>query len=259
MQPILEIPPPAELPGRYRERALFLLASAILVVAAHVADIVQAHGPNWPALGIRLFWAVSLVATAVFALRGRQPVLKIAASASTFLVVPFTLTLVAVTGGIDSPTLSYAPVLMVLLPVILPELLVLSACCSAMLMAGTLALLLYGGASPHSMLAMVYVSVFAIATGFVVARAHERSRAALENESAARHEALVQNERLVCELREALANVKTLKGLVPICSWCHRIRNDRGYWEQMEAFVRDHTEASFSHGICPDCSERVGN
>ena len=62
----------------------------------------------------------------------------------------------------------------------------------------------------------------------------------------------------MAELRDALASVKTLKGLVPICSWCHRIRNDCGYGEQMEAFVRDHTEADFSQGICPECSERVG-
>ena len=152
----------------------------------------QAHRPNWLALGIRLLWAAVLVATAIAALRDRQPVLWIFASASTFLVVPFTLALIAVTGGAESPTLLYAPVLMVLLPIMLPELLVLSASCSALLMAGTHVLLYRGGASAHNMLVMAHVSVFAIATGVVVGRAHMRSLAALERESAARREAVVR-------------------------------------------------------------------
>lgn len=56
------------------------------------------------------------------------------------------------------------------------------------------------------------------------------------------------------ELEEALANVKTLSGLLPICSFCKRIRNAEGGWERLEAFVQDRTYANFSHGICPDCS-----
>jgi len=47
--------------------------------------------------------------------------------------------------------------------------------------------------------------------------------------------------------------IKTLRGLLPICAHCKKIRDDRGYWQQLEAYVRQHTEADFSHGICPDC------
>jgi nitrate/nitrite-specific signal transduction histidine kinase len=57
------------------------------------------------------------------------------------------------------------------------------------------------------------------------------------------------------ELREALANVRTLAGLLPICSRCKKIRNDQGFWQQVEAYVAEHSEAEFSHGICPDCMQ----
>jgi sigma-B regulation protein RsbU (phosphoserine phosphatase) len=61
----------------------------------------------------------------------------------------------------------------------------------------------------------------------------------------------------VRELQEALETVKTLSGLLPICSYCRRIRSDDDYWEQLEHFVSAHTGAKFSHGICPSCFDRV--
>lgn len=67
-------------------------------------------------------------------------------------------------------------------------------------------------------------------------------------------ESLVRNTR---ELQQALEQVRTLRGILPICSSCKKIRDDQGYWTQVEAYVRDHTEAEFSHGICPDCIERL--
>jgi PAS domain S-box-containing protein len=56
------------------------------------------------------------------------------------------------------------------------------------------------------------------------------------------------------ELKEALNNVKTLRGLLPICSGCKKIRDDKGYWNQIEFFIRDHSDANFSHGMCPECT-----
>ena len=55
------------------------------------------------------------------------------------------------------------------------------------------------------------------------------------------------------ELEEALSRVKQLQGLLPICSYCKKIRDDRNYWEQVESYIAKHSEAQFSHGICPDC------
>ena len=57
----------------------------------------------------------------------------------------------------------------------------------------------------------------------------------------------------VAELQEALANVRRLSGLLPICAYCKRIRDDNDYWQQVETFVGEHTDAQFSHGICPQC------
>ena len=48
-----------------------------------------------------------------------------------------------------------------------------------------------------------------------------------------------------------------MKGLLPICSYCKRIRSDKDYWQQMEAYISDHSDAEFSHGVCPECFERV--
>ncbi len=66
------------------------------------------------------------------------------------------------------------------------------------------------------------------------------------------HEA--EREQLLAELQEALANVRTLSGLLPVCAWCRKIRDDDGYWSDLEAFVHAHSDARFSHGICPDCA-----
>lgn len=65
-----------------------------------------------------------------------------------------------------------------------------------------------------------------------------------------------EREKLIAELRGALEKVKTLKGLIPICSHCKSIRRDEGYWQQLESFFSDHAEVEFSHGICPDCLEK---
>ena len=67
-------------------------------------------------------------------------------------------------------------------------------------------------------------------------------------------------ETLACkieELREALDQIKTLRGIVPICMNCKKIRDDQGFWNQVEVYVRDHTEANFSHAICPECMNRL--
>jgi CheY-like chemotaxis protein len=61
----------------------------------------------------------------------------------------------------------------------------------------------------------------------------------------------------VRELEEALAHVKQLRGLLPICCYCKKVRNDSNYWQQVESYISDHTEARFSHGICPDCMRTV--
>jgi len=66
-----------------------------------------------------------------------------------------------------------------------------------------------------------------------------------------------EKERLFHELQEALATIKTLRGLIPICSSCKKVRDDDGYWRQIETYLSEHSDAEFSHGYCPECYERV--
>lgn len=62
---------------------------------------------------------------------------------------------------------------------------------------------------------------------------------------------------MIYELNKALSNVKRLSGLIPICSSCKRIRDDKGYWNQIDSYIREHSEAEFSHGICPECMKKL--
>ena len=59
------------------------------------------------------------------------------------------------------------------------------------------------------------------------------------------------------ELRQAIDQIKTLRGIVPICASCKKIRDDQGYWNQVEVYVRDHTEAEFSHSLCQECMKKL--
>jgi len=66
-----------------------------------------------------------------------------------------------------------------------------------------------------------------------------------------------ERKKLVIELQNALAKVKLLSGFLPICANCKKIRDDKGYWNQIESYIRDHSEAEFSHSICPECSKKL--
>jgi two-component system, cell cycle sensor histidine kinase and response regulator CckA len=66
-----------------------------------------------------------------------------------------------------------------------------------------------------------------------------------------------EREKLIGELQDAIAKARTLRGLLPICSSCKKIRDDKGYWNQLEAYILEHSEAEFTHGICPDCMKNL--
>jgi CHASE3 domain sensor protein len=76
-------------------------------------------------------------------------------------------------------------------------------------------------------------------------------------EMARRRKAETEQRELIEKLKMALAEVKTLSGLIPICGWCKNVRNDSGFWQSVEHYVRARTEASFTHGICPACQEKM--
>mgnify|MGYP001180905559 CR=1 FL=1 len=66
-----------------------------------------------------------------------------------------------------------------------------------------------------------------------------------------------EKERLITELREALEHIKTLRGIIPICASCKKIRDDAGYWQQVEGYIMKHSDVSFSHSICPECVKKL--
>ena len=64
-------------------------------------------------------------------------------------------------------------------------------------------------------------------------------------------------QQSILKLQKASSEIKTLSGLLPICASCKRIRDDNGYWNQIEAYISEHSQADFSHGICPDCLKKL--
>jgi len=72
-----------------------------------------------------------------------------------------------------------------------------------------------------------------------------------------KHRVEVEREKLIKQLQDALSRIKTLSGLIPICASCKNIRDAKGNWEHIETYIHDHSEADFTHGICPDCYKKL--
>jgi len=79
----------------------------------------------------------------------------------------------------------------------------------------------------------------------------------LELKNSQLHEQNKQLEKRQAELQQALENIKTLQGLIPICAKCKNVRDDDGFWEQVESYITKHSDAIFSHSICPDCGKKL--
>lgn len=67
------------------------------------------------------------------------------------------------------------------------------------------------------------------------------------------HDTITEKDALIRELQKAIGEIKTLRGILPICAHCKKIRDDQGYWNQLENYIQSHSEADFSHGICEEC------
>lgn len=79
----------------------------------------------------------------------------------------------------------------------------------------------------------------------------------LQGEITERKKAEAEREKLIRELRDVLANVKTLSGMLPICASCKKIRDDKGYWDDVASYITRYSEVLFSHGLCPDCEKKA--
>jgi len=93
--------------------------------------------------------------------------------------------------------------------------------------------------------------------GYIVKPFEERELHTTIEIALYKHKAGEERKELITELKEALSKVKTLSGLLPICANCKKIRDDKGYWNQIEVYIRDHSEADFSHSICPECAKKL--
>lgn len=94
--------------------------------------------------------------------------------------------------------------------------------------------------------------------GWVVSDRGEYFGVRLSNRDITEQKAAEQErEELILELEDSLKNVKKLTGLLPVCSSCKKIRDEKGYWREIEAYLEERTDARFSHGICPECSSRL--
>jgi two-component system sensor histidine kinase TtrS len=102
--------------------------------------------------------------------------------------------------------------------------------------------------------------IFALVVGaFILVSVFYKRLAAvkkdLETELCARQKAEQESAKLIIELREALSQVNSLSGIIPICAGCKQIRDDKGYWNRVEAYVEEHSLAKFSHSLCPECAK----
>jgi chemotaxis family two-component system sensor kinase Cph1 len=97
-----------------------------------------------------------------------------------------------------------------------------------------------------------YVLVWLLGLGGIAWGSNQLSRSLEEQKRGA-----AEREKLIGELQDALAHVKVLRGILPICARCKKIRDDKGYWKQVETYIRDHSEANFSHSICPECAKKL--
>ena len=68
---------------------------------------------------------------------------------------------------------------------------------------------------------------------------------------------VMEKDLLILDLQKAISEIKTLRGFLPICSQCKKIRDDKGYWNQIEDYIKEHSDADFSHGICPECAKKL--
>ncbi len=84
----------------------------------------------------------------------------------------------------------------------------------------------------------------------------------LDREKAIKQELLRTNRELAevnRALQRSLSDIRVLKGMLPICAACKKIRDDQGYWQKLEQYIQEHSEAEFSHGICPECAKKLYN
>jgi hypothetical protein len=104
---------------------------------------------------------------------------------------------------------------------------------------------------------IVFSTVCATAASFFILRRTIRLNSTLAVKIIESQQLQKELEDAVEHLKTTLSEVKTLTGLLPICTSCKKIRDDKGYWNQIELYIKEHSEADFSHSICPECAKKL--
>lgn len=185
--------------ARGRQKALFLVVASGLVLVAHGVDVVQAGGPNWAALAVRLGWAALLLLNAATLLRGSRRAIRVVSTAAALGTTCLYLALLAVTGLSRSPLFSFAFVLAMLLPLFMAELRRAALASSALLLAGAFAALFLDGAPASEQLGWAHAAVVAFAVAWILAAIERRSgraQAALLREREEARRRLAESQRL---------------------------------------------------------------
>lgn len=111
----------------------------------------------------------------------------------------------------------------------------------------------------HEMLQLNELIIVAVFLVFASAVFVLRRRNELLEQIHARERAQAEKDRMAPVLEQALREVQTLSGMLPVCAWCKKIRDDEGYWSQVDAYLHDHTSIGVTHSICPDCARNPDN
>jgi hypothetical protein len=226
----------------HREASVFIAWSALIILLAHGVEVMHAGRSNWPALAIRVVWAAALLTVVYLFRQGHRSLVLAGTVVGIFGSALLDLAILWVTGRSASPLLAFTPVLATVLPFVAFDAIWMGVAGSTVLLAGAGLILRADGAPAGSIIALANAGGGALACGWLLARAFERSRRS--------------EERRRIELAEAMASIKTLKGLLPVCAWCRRVRSDAGYWQQIEGYVAAHSDATFTHALCQDCAHK---
>lgn len=257
---------PQQFPGdllKTRQAKLFnqcVWFSSALAVLTITADLLGGR------IGIEIMSVaiVALVLTPMLHHVARRGRLRLAGALLLLLLFSGLVLGIAMLGTIRAPTLGAFGMLVVISGILFGYGGLGIACGMSSLAVGGLILAERGGLLPtpdyHVGITqwLMATTVFGCLGGLtfsVITDIHD-ALAKTEHEVAERQRAEETLRQTNAELAEALASVKTLKGFLPVCAWCRKVRQDDGYWNELEIYVTQHTDARFSHGICPACRDK---
>jgi signal transduction histidine kinase len=229
----------------HRERALLLAVAALLILLTHAVDVVQAGAAHWPAFGARLAWSLLLLATALALVHGKPGPIRVMAQLASLGTVLLYLLLVSLTGRSRSHLLSFTFVLVMVLPIVMPELIALALCASALLLGGAWTMFWLDGAGLGEMLGWGHVGLVALGIAALLGHALRRARLAELTQTEARVEAqvkLAESERRLAE-EDKLAALGRLAGEI-----AHEINSPLAAARSTATYLRDRLPEGDSEG-----------